>query len=91
MQVTIGLLAMGEPEAMAAIDDAIATLRPDQPSWHVDMGHAATTRTIQIQLQARGLDEALQAVKDAIDLHLRATSPAPAPELRWARPRQVQL
>ena len=91
MQVTIGLLAVGEPEAMAAIDEAIATLRPNQPSWHVDMGRAATTRTIQIQLQARGLDEGLEAVKAAIDLHLSKTTLAPAPELRWARPRQVPL
>jgi len=89
--VTVGLTATGLPEQIAALDEVVERLRRDQPIWHVGMGRAASTRTLQIQLPAGGLDEALQIVKREVDRLLKLSLLASPPELRWARPRQVQL
>ena len=91
VEVAVGLTAAGLPEQIAALDEAVESLRRDQPMWHVDMGRAATTRTVQIRLQARDVDEAMQIVKLEVDRLLKLSSLAPPPELRWARPRQVRL
>ena len=75
--MAVGHTAAGLPAQIAALDEAVESLRRDQPMWHVDMGRAVTTRTVQIRLQARGVDEALQIVKLEVDRLLKLSSPGP--------------
>ena len=91
VQVALGLMASGQPEQMPALDEIFAELRRDQPTWRVEVGRAATTRTIQVQAQAPELDEALRLVKTELERLLGQSSLESPPDLRWARPRQVTL
>jgi hypothetical protein len=76
---------------MLALDEVVEELLRDQPTWSVEVGRAATTRTIQVRVQARGLDEALHLVKAELERVLRQSSLDSPPYLTWARPRQVRL
>ena len=91
VQVALGLMASGQSEQMPALDEIFEELRRDQPTWRVEVGRAATTRTIQFRAQAPELDEALQLVKTELERLLRQSSLVSPPNLRWARPRQVTL
>jgi hypothetical protein len=91
VQVAVGLTASGQPEQMATLDELVEELRRGQPAWRIAVGRSATTRTIQVRVQARGLDEALQLVRTDLRRHLQMSDLDPPPDIKWARPRQVEL
>ena len=91
MRVAVGITISGAPEQMETVDEALEAIGREQPTWSIEIGRAATSRIVQVRLIARGLDEAVAAVRK--ELRQEAGSPLGhrAVDIHWARPRQIQM
>jgi hypothetical protein len=91
VRIVIGVTISGVPDQMTAVDGVLQEIGRRQPTWGLEVGRSSTIREARVRVMAHGLDEAMFLVRTEVEELLLAASLDPAPELSWARPRQVQI